>query len=149
MLCDSRPTRGSNIIESLESWLMSESIKDTERWILFLFLVSSSRAYAVNNQNLAFKINYTPKLPWYAVSWQQQKRTTKPYNSDIKCQYNYESYDQHCIFSKKNIASLRISVAKLSKFHLPHLVTFVNKLVVFFFSSYKMFCKMLFVCVLR
>ena len=113
MLCDSRPTRGSNIKESLESWLMSESITDTERWILFPFLVSSLRAYAVNNQNWAFKINYTPKLHWYAVSWQQQKRTTKPYNLDIKCDYNYESYDQHCIFSKKHCKLAHLSCKTL------------------------------------
>ena len=72
MICDSGAKGGWNIFESLKSWYMTYSIKDTQSLICFPFLVNQSWAYAVSSQSWTFKTDLTQKLHFYTVSWHKQ-----------------------------------------------------------------------------
>ena len=47
------------IFKSLKFWLMTESIKVTQSWICFQFLLNNLKAYAVNAQSLTFESEQT------------------------------------------------------------------------------------------
>ena len=72
MICYSRPKIGPNIFESLKSWQITDSAKDQQGWICFQFLVSKSRAEAVNSHHWTFETYCTQNLHFYAVYWQKQ-----------------------------------------------------------------------------
>ena len=62
MICDDRPKRGCNIFESLESWQIAESVKVTQIWICFKFLVNRSRASFSKHSKLNFWNQLHPKI---------------------------------------------------------------------------------------
>ena len=79
---------------------MTESKKDTLIWVCFQFVVNQTRASEVNSQSWTFKIT----TPINCIAFHCICRpfvdtnsllTTKPCNFDIKCQCNYECYEQH------------------------------------------------------
>ena len=101
-ICELRPKRGWNILRYLKSWYMTESTKDTPIWICFFCFWWTNQEPKQLTVKVELLKQTTPKNCIFMLFlWANSHLMTKPYNFDIKCKSNSESYDQHSFFVTK------------------------------------------------